>query len=112
MKTLKYIVSIIIVCFFIAACKNNPVDKALVIINNATERVEKCKSYDEVLKVSEETGDELKKLNLTEEKLSPEEQKELSDALVKYMQACMKHTPINDVDEIDALQDSLEYGID
>lgn len=72
------------------SCSGDPVDKAIKIIDKATQEVEKAKSMDEAQEITIETGTKLEKLDLKSKNLTPEDQKRLAEALAKYMQAAMK----------------------
>lgn len=73
-----------------AGCKGDPVKEAIGILDDATVKVEQCQSEEDAVKITEETGEKLKELGLKNDELTPEQQRHLTDALVKYMQACMK----------------------
>lgn len=91
MRQFRGIILCISACvLLLASCKQDPVKDAVRILDEATVKVEKCNNEKDAIKITEETGEKLKKLDLKNDDLTQEQQKELTDALVKYMQACMK----------------------
>lgn len=68
---------------------SDPVDKAVDILEKSSEQVKKAQTEDEAIKITQETSKELEQLNIRQQKLSPEEQARLTNAIVGYMQACM-----------------------
>ncbi len=76
--------------FVVLSCgPSDPVDKAVRILEQSSEKVQKAKTEDEAIKITEDTSKELENLNIRQQKLTPEEQARLTKAIVGYMQACM-----------------------
>ncbi len=74
-----------------AACSSkDPVDQAVDILKESSENVAKATTEEEAIRITKETGEQLDALGIKNLKLSPEEQGKLTEAIVGYMQACMK----------------------
>ncbi|MEE1021924.1 MAG: hypothetical protein U0L83_02125 [Muribaculaceae bacterium] len=90
MNRLIYVFVALLAMVFASCSQSDPVDKAVKILEKASSRVEKASTEDEAMEITRETAEELKTLRLDEQKLTPAEQGRLTNAIMGFMQACMK----------------------
>ncbi len=89
MNKLIYIIATALAFVVLSCGPSDPIDKAVRILEQSSEKVQKAKTEDEAIKITEDTSKELENLNIRQQKLTPDEQARLTKAIVGYMQACM-----------------------
>lgn len=90
MKNLIITLIAALVLALTGCAKSDPVDKAVDILEKASAKVEKASTEDEAMEITRTTAEELKELKLDDRQLTPSEQGRLSNAIMGFMQACMK----------------------
>lgn len=89
MKKLSIIIVSLLSIVLVACSQKDPVDQAVSILDEATTQIKNAKTEAEAMSITTETSKKLQKLEINKIQLTPEQQKKVTDALIKYMQAAM-----------------------
>lgn len=90
---MKKTLAIALAALALTACsKPNPTDEVVKVMDEATAKIEKAKSVEEVQQIGEEMGDKMTKLQEEYPDYEPnaEEQQRIQEASLKMMQASAK----------------------
>lgn len=89
----KFLIPVVaFAAFLMVSCSSNPGDKAISLIKDATAKMEKAESVEEIEKIGNEMEEEFSKL--AEENKDYEgteaQQKEIQEAMAAFQEAAMK----------------------
>lgn len=80
--------ALIAMTMFIAASCSGDAEKAVAILKEGSARVEQAKTLDEVNKIRQETTDRYNELDIDQDDLDDNEQRQVVNATVEFMATC------------------------